>query len=222
VPPPVEPPCRARPGPVVVLLALVLAAAGCTGGDSSADRERVQAATMRAEDLTPEWRAGPPDTSFESEGDASRFAQCLGRPEPKTVRTATMASPTFQLGDASRASSTVQTVKRVSIATDDFAALEGNRAVGCLRQRLQAQLDRQSTPGNAPQRIVVQRLPGIDVGQRTAAFRAVVTYPSGDAYLDVVNVQDDKLELSATFFNRSTPFPADFERSVVAKMLARA
>jgi hypothetical protein len=176
---------------------------------------------MRAEDLTPEWRAGAPDTSFESEGDASRFAQCLGRPEPKTVRTATIASPRFELGD-SRASSTVQTVEKVSIATDDFAALEGNRAVGCLRQRLQAQLDRQATPGNAPQRIVVQRLPGLDVGQRTAAFRAVVTYPSGDAYLDVVNVQKDKLELSATFFNRSAPFPADFERSVVAKMLSRA
>ncbi|HEX2274939.1 MAG TPA: hypothetical protein VHG90_13785 [Acidimicrobiales bacterium] len=217
--PPVDPSRRARRGTLAVVLAATLL--GCTGDGAAADRERVEAATMRAEDLTPEWRASPPDTSVESEGDASRFAQCLGRPEPKTVRTATMASPRFELGDGSRASSTAQTVKEVAIATDDFAALDGNRAPGCLRQRLQAELDRQSTPGNAPQRIVVQRLTGLDVGPRTAAFRAVITYPSGDAYLDVVNVQKDKLELQATFFNRVSPFPPDFERSVVAKMLAR-
>jgi hypothetical protein len=35
-------------------------------------------------------------------------------------------------------------------------------------------------------------------------------------------VQKDKLELTATFFNRGSPFPPEFERSVVAKMLARA
>lgn len=218
--PPVEPPRRARLGTVAVILAVTLA--GCRGGGSSADRERVEAVSMRAEDLTPEWRPSPPDTSVETEGDASRFAQCLGRPEPKTVRTATVASPRFEVADRSRASSTVQTVKKADIADDDFAALEGNRAVGCLRQRLQAQLDRESTPGNAPQRIVVQRRPGPDVGGRTSAFRAVVTYPSGDAFLDVVNVQKDELELTATFFNRSGPLPDDFERSVVARMVARA
>lgn len=205
---------------MTVAAALAVALLGCSD-DSAADRKRVEAVSMRAEDLAPEWRPTPPDTSVETEGDASRFAQCLGRPEPKTVRTATVASPRFEVGDQSRASSLVQTVKEASVATADFAALDGNRAVGCLRQRLQAQLDRQSTPGNAPRRIVVQRLPGLDVGARVAAFRAVVTYPGGDAFLDVVNVQKGDLELSATFFNRSSPLPADFERSVVARMLAR-
>ncbi len=218
--PPVEPLRRTRLGTAVVALAAILA--GCTGDDSSDDRERVEAVTMRAEDLTPEWRPSPPDTSVESEGDASRFAQCLGRPEPKTLRTATLNSPRFEVADRSRASSTVQTVKSADVAEDDFAALGGNRATGCLRQRLQAVFDRESTPGNAPQRIAVERLPGIDIGARTAAFRAVVTYPSGDAYLDVVNVQKDELEVSATFFNRGAPFPADFERTVVNRMLARA
>jgi hypothetical protein len=220
VAPPVEPLRRARLGAVALILAVALSA--CRGGDSSADRERVEAASMRAEDLTPEWRPSPPDTSVEAEGDASRFAQCLGRPEPKTVRTATMASPRFEVPDRSRASSTAQTVKKASIANEDFAALEGNRAVGCLRQRLQAELDRQSTPGNAPQRIVVQRRPPLSVEARTAVFRAVVTYPSGDAFLDVVNVQKDELELTATFFNRSSPLPDDFQRSVVARIVARA
>jgi hypothetical protein len=97
------------------------------------------------------------------------------------------------VADRSRASSTVQTVKSADIAEDDFAALDGNRATGCLRQRLQAVFDRESTPGNAPQRIVVERLPGIDVDARPAGFRAVVTTPSGDAYLDVVNVQKEEL-----------------------------
>ena len=218
--PPVDPTRRFRL--VTLALAFALALSGCTGDGSSADEERVAAVNMRAEDLPPEWQPSPPDTSFQSEGDASRFAQCVGRPEPKVVRTATAASPRFHIDDRSRASATVQTVRTVAVADEDFAALEGNRAVGCLRQRLQAQLDRESTPGNAPQRIVVERLPALEVGERTAAFRAVVTYPSGPAYLDVVNVKQDKLEVSATFFNRATPFPADFERSVVAKMLARA
>jgi hypothetical protein len=221
VAPPVEPLRRARLGTAAVAFAAILVG-GCTGDGASADRERVEAVTMRAEDLTPEWRPSPPDTSMESEGDASRFAQCLGRPEPKTVRTATLASPRFEVTDRSRASSTVQTVKSADIAEDDFAALDGSRATGCLRQRLQAVLDRESTPGNAPQRIVVERLPGIDVGARAAAFRAVVTYPSGEAYLDVVNVQKDELEVTATFFNRENPLPADFERTVVTRMLARA
>ncbi len=218
--PPVDPTRRSR----LAILALVVALAlsGCSGDDASADEERVAAVNMRAEDLPPEWRPSPPDTSFESEGDASRFAQCVGRPEPKVVRTATVASPRFHLDDRSWASATTQTVRTPAIAADDFAALAGNRAVGCLRQRLQAQLDRESTPGNAPERIVVERLPALDLGDRTAAFRAVVTYPSGPAYLDVINVQKDKLEVSATFFNRSVPFPPDFERDVVARMLARA
>ncbi|HEV3400191.1 MAG TPA: hypothetical protein VG078_00065, partial [Acidimicrobiales bacterium] len=142
--PPVEPLRRARLGTAAVALAAILLG-GCTGDDASADRERVEAVTMRAEDLTPEWRPSPPDTSMESEGDASRFAQCLGRPEPKTVRTATLASPRFEVADRSRASSTVQTVKSADIAEDDFAALEGSRATGCLRQRLQAVFDREST-----------------------------------------------------------------------------
>ena len=180
---------------------------------------------MRVDDLPPEWRPSPPDppdASVETEGDNSRFAQCVGRPEPKVVRTATMASPRFRIDDRSRASSAVQTVKTVTIANDDFAALEGNRAVGCLRQRLQAQLDRESTPGNAPERFTVERLPGLAVGDRTVAFRAVVSYRGSTAYLDVVNVQKDKVEVAATFFNRDSPFPAEFEQSVVAKMVDRA
>ena len=207
---------------VVGCIALVVA--GCTGG-GAADEARVEAVSMRVEDLPPEWRPsppGPPDTSVETEGDNSRFAQCVGRPEPKTVRTATVASPRYRIEDRSWASSAVQTVKTVAIANDDFAALEGNRAVGCLRQRLQAQLDRESTPGNAPERFTVERLPGIAVGDRTVAFRAVIHYRGSTAYLDVINVQKDKVELSASFFNRGEPFPAEFERSVLAKMVDRA
>lgn len=204
-------------------LALALMGGACMGkSGAEKDEARVKAATMRLDDLAPGWVPAPPDTSTEKEGDRSRFAQCVGRPEPKTVRTAMVASPQFHVEERSRASSDIQTVRTAAIAADDFAALEGTRAVGCLRQRLGAQLDRESTAGNAPQRFAVERLPGLNLGDRTVAFRAVITYRTHTEYLDLVNVRKDRLEIAASFLNRDAPLPAELELSVLAKMLERA
>ena len=206
---------------VAGVVAVALLGAACTS-DADRGKAEVEAATLRIEDLPPGWVASPPDTAVENEGDASRFAQCVGRPEPKTVRTATEVSPQFHVEERSRASSTVQTVRNLDIVRDDFAALDGDRAVGCLRQRLRAQLDRQSTPGSAPRDVTVARLPGLAAGEGTVSFRATITYPTSTAYLDLVNVRMGKLEMSVAFFNQGEPFSADVERSVLTRMVDRA
>jgi hypothetical protein len=216
--------------------ALALLVGACSGGGgggkaggpehSKADQAKVDAISLRMSDLPPEWASSPPTDPVAEEGDDSRYAECVGRPDPKTVRTATVASPQFHVDERLRAASTVRALPTAVTAKEDFDAQEGARGLPCMRQRVQGQIDRQSRGGSAPASFTVERLPGLSFGDRTVGFRATLVYPPGQGvakgHLDFVNVLRDRIEISATFFSAPDPFPPDLERDVVAKMVARA
>lgn len=223
---------------LVAALALAVAAVACTGGGSASkdktgtfpstaktsasDDALVKKVVLRIEDLPPEWAALPPADPVGQEGDNSRYAECVGRPDPKTIRTATVDSQQFHVEERMRAVVTVETMPDVATATDDFAAQEGDRGLPCLRQRYQNQIDRQTDAGK-PRSFTIERLPPPTYGDKTLAFRLVLTY-AGDApngFLDVVNVRKGRFELSFAFLNAQQPFPADLERDAVTKVVAR-
>lgn len=205
------------------LLALALGA--CSSGDGS--EKLVKEVNLTQADLGPEWTEAPrPDTVGE-DGDDSRFAACMGRPDPKTERTADADSPEFRLDDRLRVMSSVQTMPSEGVAVADLAAAEGDRGLLCMRQRISGQLNRTAAAGEAPERFTVDRVTDLDVGDDTAAFRAELIFPPENGsprtgYLDVVLVRSGKVEVAMTLFSAAEPFPADVERELLNKVVSRA
>jgi hypothetical protein len=198
---------------------------GCSGG-SDAAKAAVKNATVESADLPADWTRSPAPDPVGTEGDDSRYSACIGRPDPKRVRTATSDSDEFRQGDATWVTSRTLTMPDESVAKADFDARRGDRAVPCLRNRFRNELDRRSVAGSAPQSVTVDRLPGLDFGDETVAFRATLTYPAGDTgpkttYVDVVNVRKARVEIVVTLSSTQEPFPADLERDVVTRMVAR-
>jgi len=135
-------------------------------------------------------------------------------------------SDEFRLGEAMAVSSTARTMPKEADAKADFVALQGDRGPVCLRQRLKNELDRRSAAGGAPERVTVERLPGLEFGDDTVAFRSTLAYPAVDGspkanYVDVVNVRKGSLELALTLSSTQQPFPADLERDLLTKVVGR-
>ncbi len=183
-------------------------------------------ATVERPDLPAEWAQSPAPDVVGTAGDDSRYGECLGRPDPKTVRTATKASDVFRLGDGMIVSSTARTLPKETDARADFVALRGDRGPLCLRQRLKNELDRRRPPGGVPSNVTVERLPGLEFGDETVAFRATLDYPAVDGspkmtYVDVVNVRKGTLELALTLSSTQQPFPSDLQRGLLTKVVGR-
>ncbi len=217
---------RNRQAAVAALAAVGLLLGACSGGGDSAAKTAARKATVERTDLPPDWTQGPAPDLVGSEGDDSRFAMCVGRPDPKTVRKADVQSDEFRSGDTLQVTSTVRAMPDDASARADLAALRGDRAGPCLRVRLTGAIDRQSAGGKAPASVTVDRLPGLDVGDEAVAFRAKLTTPAGDGdpkttYVDVVQVRKGKLEIALTLTSAGQPFPADLQRDLLNRIGAR-
>ncbi len=219
-------PSRHRRTAVATLAIVGLLLGACSGEDNSAAKAAAKRATVAPTDLPPEWTRGAAPDPVGSEGDDSRFAACVGRPDPKTVRKADSRSEEFRLGDTLQITSTVQAMPDEAAARADLAAQRGNRGVPCLRLRLTNALDRNSAAGKAPASVTVEALPGLDVGDETVAFRATLTYPAGGGdpkttYIDVVQVRKGNVEVALTLTSAGQPFPADLERDLPTRLVGR-
>lgn len=217
-----SPRCRLA---VTVAVAGLLAGA-CSGGHP-AEKALVKKVTIEASDFPPGWVRSPAPDAGAAEGDESRYAECLGRPDPKTVRTASVASDEYHLGDEMRVASTVRTMPNEAAAKADSAAEAGDRAVSCLRVRFRNELGRRSVAGGAPDAVTVDRLPGLDFGDATAAFRVSYTYPPANGAarstsVDVVHVRKGKVEIDLSLLSAQQPFPGDLERDLLTKVVGRA
>lgn len=201
-------------------------ATGACGGGGAAARSKARAANLQATDFPPGWTSAPRPDPVADEGDASRFSECLGRPDAKQVRSATAASPNFILDDSSQAHSSAQVMRSTKTVSGDMAALAGDRAPGCLRQRLGTDLQRDPSSAKKVLTIGVQRRPGPGVGSAGTAFRATVSEKAGkDSTVRVVEVaivSKGNVEIWTTFANRADPFSADLERTLLTRVVGRA
>jgi hypothetical protein len=148
----------------------------------------------------------------------------MGRPRPELIRTARADSEDFSAAETRRASSNVQVVRTVEIARDDFAALRTDKALECRKAQIDAEFRRQ-VPDAVPQ-TTLERLDLPQFGDQSAAFRVIavgrVQGQEVRTYIDLAFVQKSRAELSAAFINRTAPFPADLERSLLQRMVGRA
>ncbi|MGI9022814.1 MAG: hypothetical protein ACR2HV_06215 [Acidimicrobiales bacterium] len=206
---------------------IVVVALGACRDDNAPNKALVKAVNLTRADVPPEWAESPRRDPVGEDGDDSRYAACVGRPDPKNERTADADSVEYHLEDRLRAMSSAQTQPSVEEAVADLAAQRADRGLSCLRQRFKGQLNRNSTGGDAPESFTVQRIPDVGVGDESVAFRAELVYPSKNgnqpkAYIDVVTVRTGRAETVFTLFSAGQPFPADLARDLMTKVVARA
>ena len=215
-------------------LALVFAACGGGGDDSegsgptgAADDDIAQAANFRLTDFPPGWERSPGALQRPDGPDDRRFAECLGRPYASEIRTSLANSDNFATGELTRANSSAQVMRTQAIAEADFAALRSERALGCLGQRLDAQLAEQSPQGASPfTRRSLQRAEVPPMGDETLGFRMVVDAPSVAAgatlVVDQVFVRKGRVEISTSFVEKERPFPDELRHTLLTKLVERA
>jgi hypothetical protein len=218
----------------VLLLVLLVACGG--GGDGPGDDvlgpgERddqavAEEANLRLSDFPDEWRADPVPAGAEDATAASgrTFAACVGRPPPEEGRTALAGSEDFSSRETRRVSSSAQMVESVEAAVADFEALRTDRALQCRKAQIDAEFLRQ-LPESAPETLI-ERLDLPQFGDETVAFRVqAMSLAGGSAvrtYIDLVFVRKGRAQLSASFIDRNTPFPAELQRSLLQRMVGRA
>lgn len=228
---------RRRRGALLAGTVLVVAV-GCGGGDdeggaepaeraTSSDEETVQAANLRLTDFPPGWERSPAAVRRPDSPEDVRFSECMGRPPSRENRTALADSDDFSTGRFTRANSSAQAVRTEEIAREDFAALRTERALPCLRERLDAQLASQQPAGGPPfQQQSLTRLDIPNVADETVAFRVTVSAPSVEPgatlYIDQVFVRKGRVELSTSFVELDGPFSAELAQSLLGKVAARA
>jgi hypothetical protein len=223
----------------VAAVAVLAVAAGCGGGGGGKagggsttlatvvdDQALAQRANLRLSDFPTEWKSQPlaPGSEAASEASDRAFASCMGRPPPEEVRTARADSEDFSAEETRRASSNVQVVRTVDIARDDFTAQRTDKALECRKAQIDAEFQRQ-VPDAVP-KTTIERLDLPQFGDQTVAFRVtavgVVQGQQVQTYIDLAFVQKGRAELSGGFINRSTPFPADLEKTLLQRMVGRA
>ena len=229
---------RQRPRLTAALAALALTLVACGGGGGgddgtaddgtgSADDEVAQAANFRLTDFPPGWERTPGAVDPPDSPADRRLDECMGRPPASAVRTSIANSDNFGSGRLTRANSAVQLVRTEAIARDDFAALRGHRALGCLGERLDAELATQTPAGGPPfTRRSLERVEVPNLADETVAFRMLVDAPSlgpsATVVVDQVFVRRGRVEISTSFVEPERPFPAELQHTLLRKLVERA
>ena len=218
----------------LVAVAILAACNGGNGDDdppargATVDDDKAQAANFRLSDFPPGWEREPAPLNPPDNADDRRFSECMGRPPAVDLRTAIADSDNFSTGDFTRANSSAQVMRTEEIARDDIAALKSEKAIPCLRERLNAELATQSPPGSPP--FELRSLDRMDVpadlGDDAVGFRATVTAPPRGAgavlVIDQVFVKKGNMEVSTSFIEPERPFAADLEETLLRKLVERA
>ena len=219
--------------------ALALAATACGGGGGAVgsgatspttttvdDHALADRANLRLSDFPTEWKASPLGTGTLEASEASdrAYADCMGRPHPDQIRTARADSEDFSAQDTRRVTSNVQVVRTAEIARDDFAALRTDKALECRKVQIDTEFQRQ-VPDAVP-KTTIERFDLPQFGDQSLAFRVLaVGQVQGQevrTYIDLAFIQKGRAELSGAFINRTSPFPADLEKTLLQRMVGRA
>lgn len=222
---------------MALAVALTVGGAACGGGGKGApldagakanrdDQTVARDANLAISDFPPEWKSSPvpAETSAANVESNRTLAACMQRPPPEEVRTASADSNDFSSTDTRRVSSSVQLLKAEDIAVGDFAALRSDSSLACHRAQIEAEFRRQ-LPTATPQ-LSMDRLALPQFGDETVAFRADATSQAQGievrTFIDLVFVRKGRAELSASFINRTSPFPTELQSSLLQRMVGRA
>jgi hypothetical protein len=190
------------------------------------DQAKAREANLRLSDFPTEWKSTPlpADAEQVNARNNRELAACMGRPPPEELRTAIADSNDFSAADTRRVTSSVQLVRTEEIARDDFAALKGEKSLACHQTQVESEFRRQ-LPAASPQ-VSMDRFDLPQFGDETVGFRVDATSLAEGVqirtFIDLVFIRKGRAELSVSFINRGTPFPAELRETLLQRMVGRA
>lgn len=217
-------------------LALVLAACGGGGGGGgedvldggngvlTADEELAVAVNLVLTDFPQGggWSRQPAPIDVVGDEDDRRFAACMGRPPADELRSALADSDAFSTSSGTQASSSVQVMREEAAATADFQALAGDRAVGCIQERLDTQFERDlgRRPDPAARTTSRTTVPP-SLADDAAGFRYVVEAASR-LVVDNYFVRVGRAEIALGVVSRGGPVDTALVAALLERMVTRA
>ncbi|MEO5680689.1 MAG: hypothetical protein ABIS47_13585 [Acidimicrobiales bacterium] len=179
---------------------------------------KAKAAVLQPADFPSGFKEVPADEALDQEATFTDLTTCLGVTGDSLGKA---ASPTYRQGIATQTTSTVE------YFTDPkpiaMAVAGSPKFAGCVKAALTADLKRNSPPGMTIDAVDVAPLDLPQLGQLTSASRATAPLPgAGTINQDFIIVFKDDSVTRMTFLNPGQPFPAELEKSLVEKVVARA
>ncbi|RCG30844.1 hypothetical protein DQ384_12775 [Sphaerisporangium album] len=186
------------------------------------DQKAAQAAVLRLKDLGSSYEGRPYLRSRLATQDDEVLSRCLGRPLTSVHETARAFSSIFVSGDGRLVLAGVTFVDSRETAAADLQALQGPRAMPCLRRLLTTQLRRQRS---GPLAVEVERIrPVPDLAQVVAYRFTVVVNEDGQditQFIDLISATRGRAEVQASFQDVNVAVERAVEERAMLAMLNR-
>ena len=219
----------------LVVAVLVLTLVGCGGGGRGVDEDavgpvpatgkegdtaRARTLVMQQADMPAGWRGAAHTETPLEKTRAKELAQCLGRPDPESARSARVYGPDLSMGQM-QVSSSATVLNSADDAKADLAAVRGPKYGDCVVTAFRVDLQRQA-PEARVERVASEPLPVESFGDGSVGIRLTADLVYADRtdhlFADLVYISKDRSTVSATFFSFHQPFPASLEQSLVSRM----
>jgi hypothetical protein len=190
------------------------------------DATRGKSIVLTDADFPAGWTGTPHKQDASDRAFERRISACSGMTDSKG-QTADDFGRDYGLNQA-QVGSEVAFFKTAALARQDFGTVNNKRLLGCVRSALvdllTAALTKQA-PGATITKVSLGRTPVARYGDQSAALRLTVTVSVAgqrlNFYQDIVGIQKNRAEVTASFFNIGAPLPAALERSLLVKLAAR-
>lgn len=190
------------------------------------DAVRGKSMVLTDADFPAGWMGTPHTQDASDRAFERRISACSGLADSKG-QTADDFGRDYGLNQA-QVGSEVAFFKTVTLARQDFGTINNKRLLGCVRSALielvSAALAAQ-LPGARITKVTLGRTPVARYGDQSAALRLTLAVSAAGQtlhfYQDIVGIQKNRAEITASFFNIGGVFPPALERTLLVKLAAR-
>jgi hypothetical protein len=218
---------------VLALTTTLTALTACSGGggsttsaDTTSDNATAEKIVLKQADFPSGWTAKTHQTSPDDSATRKRFFECIGATDPKPQQSADVHSPDFTQGQLNQASSEAQFMKTATDASDDMAALQGPKTVGCVKTLGQEAAQKQLPAGTSITDLTAEQLKFPTLKDGTAAVRVSFTVATSGGvnvpiYADVVYFRAGRALVSLSTVSGGAPMDVKLEEGLAQKMADR-
>ena len=194
-----------------------------TAPQDPASAAKAKAAVLQAADIPAGYQEQGPEDSFDQETTFQDLTTCLG---VATRGLGSATAPTYGKPPATKIASTVEYFSAPAAQAIAAAFAPGPKFDGCSKQTFTADLKRNAPPGSTFGDVAITPLDFPKLGQTTSAshITSVLSIPGGPTIpinQDIILVVKGDAVSRFTFLSPGQPFPADVERTLVEKVVAR-
>ena len=198
-----------------------------TSSPTKTEKERAQAIVLTSADLPAGWSGTPHADDPASKQFDRRIQACEGI--SPSASTTDVFGDEFDMNQASIGSE-VQFFTSAAVARADVESVNNSRIFSCVRSvlvdELKAALAKEGAQGAQVSRVSLVRMAIPRYADESAAIRLTATVTASNQslrfFLDSLVARKGRIEAQASFFNIGGAFPTALERSLLAKMAARA